>query len=155
MDIELAAKLFIEGGERMDKAATVLSRALPSQPIHKPVITTGIGNGGVITLIIPDNPAPGKMWFVSKVGVFGTDGHTTVAGIADIYGGPGEEATFPNQMYSGLSIPTIINEGRFHNPMQQNEQLYAMIYNSVNGQPYTFAAVVYEYNSPAVQAWEL
>jgi hypothetical protein len=107
------------------------------------------------TLVIPQRPAAGKMWFVRRVVILGADGHTSVANaVADIYGGPaGNQTADPtSQIYAGLTLPTIIVEGRFHNPVVFGETVYALLYNLPAQQVVQFAIAVDEYQVKSVMA---
>lgn len=126
------------------------------KPIHKPVgksVNTGAAAPASLVIEIDTVPAAGRTWYISRFAILGTDGHTSVAGaVADVYAGPGQEVDPQSQIYSGLTIPTIIEEGRFHNPMHQNDHIYAIVYGAPNNQQITIAALVNDYPTDAVEA---
>jgi hypothetical protein len=106
------------------------------------------------TLIIPQYPAAGRMWYVSRVVLLGADGHTPVAtATGDVYAGPSPGLVdAPSQMYSGLTIPTIIEEGRYHNPVLHGEVVYVILTNLPAQQQVQFAIGYYEYPVASVVA---
>lgn len=106
------------------------------------------------TLIIPQYPAAGRLWYVSRVVLIGADGHSAVPGaVADVYAGPSPGNTdAPSQMYSGLFIPTIIEEGRFHNPVMHGEIVYVILTGLPAQQQVQFAIGYYEFPVQAVVA---
>ena len=153
MSAELDFDFKLAFGELNKRIDTFLSTY--KNPVHKQIGASGTstGPGNVMTLIANDNPSAGKAWFVARFFIRGTDGHTAVGGaIADVYAGPGEEDNALAQIYSGISIPFLAEEGRFHNPMHQNDQLYALIYNVPAAQNITMAATVWEYPVEAVES---
>jgi hypothetical protein len=143
MEIEALIDLWAGKQEETTKAVKGLHR-------HDPLWRNlGTGNTpsalATQTIIVPYRPAAGRMWFVHRAGILGADGHTAAAGIADIYCGPGQEADASAQIYSGLTIPSIIVEGRFHNPVLPNEQVYCICYNLAANQQLQFVIGVEEY----------
>jgi hypothetical protein len=104
------------------------------------------------TLIIPQYPAAGRMWYISRTVLVGSDGHSPVTNaVADVYAGPSPGLLdAPSQMYAGLTIPTIVEEGRFHNPVMHGEVVYVILTNLPVQQQVQFAIGYYEYPAEAV-----
>ena len=103
---------------------------------------------GTQQLVIPLWPQMGRMWYIHRVVLLGADGHTAVAGaLGDVYGGPAANLTADatSQFYSGLAIPSIVVEGRYHNPVQFGERVYVMLYNLPAQQQIQFAIGYEEY----------
>lgn len=143
MEVEVALGLW---AEHTDKVTSKLDKLSSVKPLWKPL---GVANTPSAlttqTLVLPQSPAAGRMWFVHRVGVFGADGHTTITGVADIYAGPGQEVDPAAQLYSGLTIPTIIVEGMQTNPVLPNERLYAIFYNLAAQAQVQFTVLAEEY----------
>lgn len=144
MEIDAAISLWAEHTEKVNKKLDTLKP--PAKPLWKPL---GVANSpstlSTQTLILPQGPAAGRMWFIHRVGVFGADGHTAAAGVVDVYAGPGQEADPAAQLYSGLTLPTIIVEGMQTNPVLPNERIYAIFYNLSANQQVQFAVLAEEY----------
>jgi hypothetical protein len=143
MEIDVAFSAWTAHAERLEKGINKIGKVAPL------LRNLGIANTpsalATQTLIIPQAPAAGRMWFVHRVGILGVDGHTAAVGVADVYAGPGQEAEATGQLYSGLAIPTIIVEGRFHNPVLSNEHVYVICYNLTAQQQLQFVIGVEEY----------
>ena len=151
MEIDAAISLWAEHTDKVTKKLDKL--APPAKPVWKPLIVANTPSTLLTqTLILPQSPAAGRMWFVHRIGVFGPDGHTAAAGVADIYAGPGQEVDPAAQLYSGLTIPTIIVEGMQTNPVLPNERLYAIFYNLTANQQLQFAVLAEEYPMDAQMA---
>lgn len=153
-DVGIAFQLLTDTVDKGNKTLDKMAR--PVQPIRKNI---GVANqpsaAATQTLVIPARPAAGRMWFVHRVVVLGTDGHTSVAGaVADIYTGPAGNITADptSQIYSGLTLPTIIVEGRHHNPVMYGEQVYALLYGLPAQQVVQFAVGIDEYPAEAMLA---
>jgi hypothetical protein len=148
----MALDLEASFGIAMGKLDTI-HKALPKGEPKPLVKRWGVANTPSAltaqTLIIPSSPAAGRMWFISRTAILGSDGHTSVAAaVADIYAGPGgvQNTADPTaQIYSGLTLPTIIEEGRFHNPVLHGELVYALLYALPAQQIVQFAVTVYDY----------
>jgi len=142
------------------KTSKSLMAELHRQPLHLPFGTSYPGAASPpspLSLIIPHFPATGRMWYVTRFAITGSDGHTAVSGaVADIYMGPGQGNVDPlSQVYSGLVIPTIIEEGRYHNPMHSNGRVYAVIYNLPANQPITISVLAAEYPVAASESMSI
>lgn len=151
------ARLFDEFLEKLGyKLEAQFTAKHEVNPIHKPVgntLTVPAVAPASIVVEINTVPAAGRTWYISRLAILGTDGHTAVAGaVADVYAGPGQEVDPQSQIYSGLTIPTIIEEGRFHNPMHQNDHIYAIVYGAPANQVLTLVALVNDYPTEAVEA---
>lgn len=157
--LEFAAGIAADLGSRIKKMDQRLAKlAAEARPIRFRYINSYPGAASPpspVTVVINEAPSPGHVWYVQRVGVFGSDGHTSVTGcIADVYGGPAEQANpyggvspdYTSQMYSGINVPTIIEEGRFHNPIEPNDQVYAQFYNVPANQQLVFAILVDDYH---------
>ena len=143
MELDAAVALWAESSERVSKAVNGMVTA---NPIWKPLGVANTPSAATTqTLIIPQSPAAGRMWFIHRVNVLGADGHTAVAGVADVYAGPGQEADATAQLYSGLTIPSIVVEGMDTHPVMPNERVYAIFYNLAAQQQLQFAVAVEEY----------
>jgi hypothetical protein len=152
MEIDVAFSAWAKHTENLEKGIKALS---PPRPIRKNV---GVANTPSAlttqTLIIPQSPASGRMWFIHRVAILGADGHTSVAGaVADIYTGPNEAlADATSEIYAGLTLPTIIVEGRHHNPVLHGELVYAIVYGLPAQQQVQFAVGIDEYPVDAMIA---
>lgn len=138
---------------KLDKIHDGVAGLSPAVPIRS---AAGVANNpsalATQTLVIPVRPAAGRMWYVHRVVVLGADGHSSVAGaVADIYAGPaGNQTADPtSQLYSALTLPSIIEEGRFHNPVVFGESVYALLYNLPAQQQVQFAIGYYDYPAPS------
>jgi len=141
-DIEVA---FSTLNSNVGKTNDNLKKLERARPIATPWGVAGTGTG-TLTLVVPGRPQAGRMWYVHRVVVLGADGHTGVGGaLCDVYAGPSISADATSQMYSGLLVPTIVEEGRYHNPVQFGEQVYAIFYNLPANQQVQFAIAVYDY----------
>jgi hypothetical protein len=152
MAFDLEASVGIGIGKLDDIHKAVSKRE--AKPLRKNV---GVGNTPSAlttqTLVIPTFPASGRMWFVHRVVVLGADGHTSVPNaVADIYTGPSIAADATSQIYSGLTLPTIIIEGRHHNPVLHGEQVYAIVYGLPSLQVVQFAIGYDDYPADAMIA---
>lgn len=153
-DVGVAFQLLTDTVDKGNK--TLDKMASPVRPIRKNVgVANAPSTAATQTLVIPQAPASGRMWFIHRVVLLGTDGHTAVAGaVGDIYAGPaGNIVADPtSQLYSGLTLPTIIVEGRHHNPVLHGEQVYALLYSLPANQVVQFAVGIDEYPVEAMIA---
>lgn len=154
MELELAIKAFADTGNQI---AASVNKLLPSLPLRKSFGTANNPSAAATqTLIIPQSPAAGRMWFVHRIVVLGADGHTAVANaVADVYAGPGQEVDATAQIYSGLTLPSIVNEGRHHNPIMHGSQVYVICYNLPANQQVQFAIGIEDYPDYAQLAMEI
>jgi len=156
--IALVLGAFADLGGKVDKMSSRLKMMGESRPIYFRYITSYPGAAAPpqpVVLAIPEAPSPGHMWYVQRVGVFGSDGHTAVPGVlADIFTGPGEQGSvtpgqplhnYTDQIYTGLTVPSIVEEGRFHNPMEPNDQVYASVFGVPANQQIVLAILVADY----------
>jgi hypothetical protein len=158
---------------KLEAFASTDDDGAPSQNGHLPVGAMGVdvgkhvfkqvGNSLVtsaappspIYLQIDETPAVGRMWYVKKFAVFGTDGHTAVSGaIVDGYAGPSQEmqgvygapiSAFPYQIITGASVPFITRYGHEDQPLHAHEHLYVWIYSAPATQAFELVAEVDEY----------
>lgn len=155
MAFDIEASVGIALG-KMDEIHKGIKEFHADNAIHKNLGVSNIPSAlATQTLVIPQRPAAGKMWFVRRVAVLGADGHTSVASaVADIYAGPaGNQTADPtSQIYSGLTLPTIIVEGRYHNPVLFGETVYALLYNLPAQQVVQFTISVDEYKASSMLA---
>jgi len=156
MEIDVAAKLWAETNDKVGEVHKKVMGTSDPKPIRK---NLGVSNTpSALTsqvLIVPAAPASGKVWFIHKVVILGADGHTAAAGIADIYAGPADQFDAPSQIYSGLTLPTIIIEGRYHNPVLHGEQVYANVTGLTAQQVVQFAIGYDEFNVEEVLATKI
>lgn len=149
MEIDVMFKAWAAHAEAIEKKADTIIRQRP-EPLRKSI---GVANTPVAStaaqLLDLGGPAAGRMWFVHRVGILGADGHTAVSGaIADIYTGPALTADATSQIYSGLPIPSIVVEGRHHNPVLYGDGLYVICYNLPANQQLQFTAGIEDYPAP-------
>ena len=161
--------LFADLGDRIEatnkQSADLLKLA---KPIRKVVgtATSGVANSATVPLFIQinDAPAEGRIWFVTRVGIFGNDGHTVVTGATfEIYFGPAQEVQGNTavgvpitpqlyQMETGTTIPIIFRYGHFDHALRSMESIYAWLYAVPNNQQIQLVAEVNEYWSHEVEA---
>jgi len=158
MEIDVAFSAWAKHAETMEQGQKNILSAVQPVPLWKNFGYSNVPVAAANTTqtITLGGPAAGRVWYVHRVAILGADGHTAVAGmIVDVYGGPGEVADAPAQMYAGLAVPTIIVEGRFHNPLQYGDRLYAIGYNVPSNQTWSFSAGVEDYPAPSVMAMKI
>lgn len=149
MEFDAAISLFADASEKLGKSAeSITGRRV--KPVHKSLGCSYPGETPApvtaVQMIVPQTPAVGRVWVVHTIGIFGTDPHTAVPDcIADVYAGPGQEVDFPSVIYSNLSVPTVINEGHWHNPVHAQEQVYALVYDVPAAQQLVFCIGVTEW----------
>jgi len=133
----------------LEKKADTIIRQRP-EPLRKSIGTSLLSGTGPSTVTLDlGGPAAGRMWFVHRVGILGADGHTAVAGaIADIYTGPALGTDATSEIYAGLSVPSIVVEGRHHNPVLYGDGLYVIVYNVPTNQLLQFTAGIEDYPAP-------
>jgi hypothetical protein len=153
LDLEASVSLGLGKLDDIHKGVSSLTQATPIRS------AAGVANVpsalAAQTLVIPIRPAAGRMWYVHRVAILGADGHTSVASaVADIYAGPAGSLTpdATSQLYSGLTLPTIVEEGRYHNPVVFGECVYALLYNLPANQVVQFAIGWYDYPFKSVLA---
>jgi len=150
LEIDAAISLFATKADSIDKTCQSILKA-SVKPIRTVWGVSNTPSALTTQTLIGPGPAAGRMWFVHRVVVLGADGHTAVSSaLADVYAGPGDggvDAT--SQIYSGLTIPSIIEEGRYHNPVIYGERVYAIFYNLPANQLLQFAFGVYDFPAPA------
>lgn len=162
MDLEMMVGIFADLGEQVGQTNKHLGAMIEPKPVHKPVGNSLVQSSAApspVLLEINDTPNVGKMWYVTQIGVLGTDGHTAVSGaIADVYIGPSPDAIsgtpvtdFQAQIISGATIPTIANYGHHDKPIHSHEHIYVLLYGILSGQPIELVAHVDEYNVSEVE----
>jgi hypothetical protein len=109
MDLEVAVKLWADNSERMAKGIEAL-KPRECKPIHKPVfgVATAVAAGTPLIVDVTDQPAPGNIWFIHRIGVFGNDGHTQLwsdqAANTNITAGAGARTLNGGQALAGFDI---------------------------------------------------
>lgn len=109
MDLEVGLKLWAESEERIVKSINGL-KPVTVKPIFKPVFGVNVSTGPGTPLIIDtfDQPSPGRMWFIHRLGVFGSDGHTPLwqnsAGNTAITAGAGSRTINNGQPLVSINI---------------------------------------------------
>lgn len=100
------------------------------------------------TCIVLNNmyPAMGRVWEITQVGVFGTDGHTAVtSAIADIYAGPAAGQDAPGDFASFINsgpVPCNFLIGDHKCYANAQDRIYAWIYGISSGVYLTLAGTV-------------
>jgi hypothetical protein len=161
MELDLSLDAFVDLGNKVDQIHKSMPRF--AKVIHRQIGNSFVSNAAATSpqiLEINQRPAPGYMWYVLKVGIFGTDGHTVVStALADIYAGPlldllsGVPFTdFSSQILSGVAIPSITTWGHKSVPMHQNESIYALLYSLPASQPVELVATIAEWPVAAEEA---
>lgn len=140
-------KAWADHAEHIERQQGKLVDAIQPVPLWKSLGVANVPTAATTTqLMVLGGPASGRMWFIHRVGILGGDNHTAVAGaVVEIYAGPGQEADATALLYTGLSVPSLIVEGRNHNPVQYGERLYALIYNPPANQQFQFVAGIEDY----------
>lgn len=147
MDLEVAIKAWADHADKVEghhkRVESLLGRP---EPLRKNLGVANVPSTATTQTLVLGGPSSGRMWFVHRVGILGADGHTGAGGaVVDIYTGPGQDADASAQIYSGLLIPTIIVEGRHHNPVLYGERLYMIAYSLPANQQLQFVAGIEDY----------
>lgn len=147
MDLEVAIKAWADHADKVEAHNGRMERMLARpEPLRKNLGVANVPSAATTQTLVLGGPSSGRMWFVHRVGILGTDGHTGVGGaVVDVYTGPGQDADASAQIYSGLLIPTIIVEGRHHNPVLYGERLYMIAYSLPANQQLQFVAGIEDY----------
>lgn len=158
MDIEVAAKLFVEGGHQMQQAATNFNKAVSSKPIHKMVGSSIASSGpGPDFLVIQDSPVTGRVWNVLSLQVFGDDDHTTLSGGSCVfYSSASDIIAAPGPLIDAISgpqaIPSTLWLSRLVCWVQPQEQIQAIVYGVPAGHNLSIVCNVDEYPVEANEA---
>jgi hypothetical protein len=148
MELDVMFKAWSDHAEHMEKTADkMLGQHV--EPLRKNLGVANVPSAATAQVLNLGGPAAGRMWFVHRVAILGADGHTAVSGaIADIYTGTSLLADASSEIYAGLPIPSIIIEGRHHNPVLFGEKLYVMLYTLPAQQIVQFSAGIEDYPAP-------
>lgn len=109
MEAELGLKFWAESEDRIVKAIES-TKPVTCKPVFKPVFGSNISTAAGSPLIIDtfDQPSPGRMWFIHRLGVFGNDGHTQLwqdqAANTNITAGAGSRTLNGGQALAGIFI---------------------------------------------------
>ena len=103
----IGAAAFLDFGKDVSRKLDSLS---PARPIIKPVGGSAIGDGvtSPILVKVQVSPASGRLWNILRLGVFGSDPHTTVQPGSGI--GSAHQITSPGagQDITGITLPSGI-----------------------------------------------
>jgi hypothetical protein len=151
MSVEVGIDAFVDLTDKVDKMHKHVLKGNP-KPIHKTV-------GGSVTLTaatgileILEKPSVGKIWNVLKVGIFGADAHTSLAGvIVDVFTSTQPDPNTPafeNVMISGGTgnVPSITTFSRLIEWCMPGEEIFAQIFGGTSGQQIILTARIAEYN---------
>ncbi len=156
MEIDALVGAHVDLSKRIDGMNDTLQRKslLPTMPIHKPQFNIGISTGAPSMLIVcTDNPSPGRVWTILRASLFGSDGHTALAGVvADVYAGPGQEADPTAQFLTGVAVPSINIIGHRNVWVHQNENIYALVYGVAALQAVTFVCHIEDWPVDSVES---
>lgn len=151
MEFDVALETFLSTGKSINDNVGKLAKG-HARPIRSAVGASNIPSAATTqTIALPLKPASGRMWYIHRVVVLGADGHTAVPGaVCDVYAGPSGELLpdATSQLYSGLLVPSIVEEGRYHNPVVFGETVYAIFYSLPANQVLQFAVGYYDYPAP-------
>lgn len=152
--MELDAGIAIQIGSIVDdKLGPVhkrLAGAAAPKPIRRRFGGSAVAAAGVVTNI-PTYPicAEGRMWEIRKVGIFGGDTHTVVAGTtADIFAGSLQDLStsdFEGVFLSAVTVPTVKDFGRRHITLYAMDQVYALVSGAAANQQLVLTGEADEY----------
>lgn len=144
---------------RIERKLNEYNAALTA-PTTKVFGDSALAVAGTPTLLLIDAfSAPNRFWHVQTIGLFGSDGHTAVAGAtADVYLGPGydpSQTDFNAQILSGKSIPYIETHGKWDWTMSPRDRIYALVYGAAANQQLVLTARILEQTVEGNMATEL
>jgi hypothetical protein len=141
--MELDAGIAIQIGSIVDDKLAPMHKRMDKMNAPKPIRRrfggSGVGAAGQV-INIPSYPIcpEGRMWVIRKVGLFGSDTHTTVTGAtADIFAGSMQDlntSDFEGVFESAVTIPFNANFGNRHITLYAMDQVYALVSGAAAGQ---------------------
>lgn len=132
------------GEEHKQNQQKIIAALTRPNPIRLTAFGTLLTAGTAPFLISPNNqqgPASGRVWNIRTVGIYGPDGHSTVAGVTgvDIFAGDVSDPTagvtpFPDLISAGIvALPTFQTYGRHAIWCRHGETVYALVYGVAAG----------------------
>lgn len=106
-------------------------------------------------------PARGRIWNILKIGVFGSDPHTSISNVSvDVYAGTQVDPSSPvftEVILSNLAVPSVTQFSKEVEWCESGEELFALFYGSgvVAGVQFTVVARVAEFPTEAIEAMRI
>lgn len=150
MPVEAEINLEFLAGE-INHARRDIQEMRKPEPLRRPFIVNAVISATPSVIVLNSMfPTVGRMWEITRIGVFGADGHTVVASAnADMYAGgsagtdaPGDFASFIQSSVIPTPNPNIGKDKAY---CYANDRIYAWIYGITVATSITLAGFVLDW----------
>jgi len=162
-ELDFAIGGFADLGDRLDNIHGALKAKPKATGLHKKTVGTlfNIANTGPVIINTNQNPAAGRVWNITGVGLYGADAHTAVAGVVgDFYigdyssinvDGGALQAPLVDNVVGGLAVPSQQSFSKDVYWCREQEWPYVILYTVAITQQYVLRVTYTDFDSCDVE----